>query len=577
MDVFLFAMLCIALLRSVGCVVVIDYYLRLNERIFLWIAGGWLIYALSPLFNLLYAWSGERVFDFLYMSLALEGVLFLTSGALWLFRKFDLRRVAVGGLLFLAALLGLYALGARQVVAVMVPGLQFLTLAVVSIIAFVGRKAYTRVGGSSIYWLLAIFLAGAAQAFAYIFTPPSSLPVLVYTITVLINVLIIIFFMHLQHNISLMRQKESEALYRLIVENQSDLIVKLDMLGRFLYANPKYCALFDTPLEQLLGKAIPRHTYRDLGLDESPSQARRALYHEPYACYVEERTETAYGWRWLAWSEKTVFDADHKMAAIVAVGRDISEQKEAGAEVRRLNQELEQRVSERTAQLEALNKELETFTYSVSHDLKAPLRGIDGFSRILLDEYADKLGGEGRHYLENISASVRHMRALIDDLLAYARLERRALVSQKIDLAELVDEILAEHKLELEQNGAQLSVDLAGCELVADRENLRQALGNLIDNAIKYSRQARPPRIELGCERSQTRLRLWVRDNGIGFDMEYQHKIFELFQRLHGQDEYAGTGVGLAIVQKAVQRMGGQISVQSAPGQGSTFTLELPV
>lgn len=576
MDIAMFALFCLTLVRFVGVMISIDFFFRLRERIYLWIAIGWLIYALSPMFGLLAEINQSPVYEFLYMSLALQGVLMLTSGAIWIFKKIRLDWVAMGGMLSFLIMVFLYMEGRRSIYGYLVPGLQLLILATVSGISLVQRKAFTRVGGNSLYWLLSIFLVGAFQACLYIFIPPVKLPSFIYALTIVMSVLIIIFFVHLQHNISLHRQQESEARYRLIVENQSELLIKLTMDGRFLYANPNYCELFGLAQENIIGSLI---LHQVSGLEQSGQAyfvARQSLFQPPYNCYVEELTLTAHGWHWLAWSGKTVFDADQHMVAIVSAGRDITKQKEAEAEILRLNQDLEQRVLDRTAQLEHLNKELEVFTYSVSHDLKAPLRGIEGFSQILQEDYADKLDEKGLHVLENIIVSTGHMRALIDDLLAYSRLERHTLQKQEIRVEDLVDEILAQHRLELEQSGARVDVHLENARITVDRENLFQALGNLIDNAIKYSRQATPPRIEVGCESQPGILKIWIRDNGIGFDMVYKQKIFEIFQRLHGQGQYPGTGIGLAIVSKAVQRMGGQVWAESQPGQGAVFTVAVP-
>ena len=576
MDIAMFALFCLTLVRFVGVMISIDFFFRLRERIYLWIAIGWLIYAFSPMFGLLSEINPSPVYDFLYMSLALQGVLMLTSGAIWIFKKIRLDWVAMGGVLSFLIMVFLFMGGRRSIYGYLVPGLQLLILATVSGLSMVQHKAFTRVGGNSLYWLLSIFMVGAFQAGLYILIPPDKLPSIIYALTIVMSVLIIIFFLHLQHNISLHHQQESEARYRLIVENQSELLIKLTMEGRFLYANPNYCELFGLAQENIIGSPV---LHQVSGL-EQPGQAyfvaRQSLFQPPYSCYVEELTLTAHGWRWLAWSGKTVLDADKHMVAIVSVGRDITKQKEAEAEILRLNQDLEQRVIERTAQLENLNKELEIFTYSVSHDLKAPLRGIEGFSQILQEDYADKLDEKGLRVLENIIASTGHMRALIDDLLAYARLERHTLQKQEIRVEDLVHEILVQHRLELEQSGAMVDVHLENARVTVDRENLFQALGNLIDNAVKYSRHATPPRIEVGCESQPEFLRIWIRDNGIGFDMAYKQKIFEIFQRLHGQGQYPGTGIGLAIVSKAVQRMGGQVWAESQPGQGAVFTIVVP-
>lgn len=241
-----------------------------------------------------------------------------------------------------------------------------------------------------------------------------------------------------------------------------------------------------------------------------------------------------------------------------------------------LNAELEQRVEERTAALAAKTKELETFSYSVAHDLKAPLRGIDGYSRLLLEEHLEKLDEEGRAFLHTIRASTERMNQLIDDLLAYSRLERRALTAGSIELHSFIETLVEEKRLELEDRRIRLSMNVNGGSVIADADSLAQALRNYLDNAIKFAREAPEPQIEIGAEEMERACRLWVRDNGVGFDMKYHDRIFEIFQRLHRLEDYPGTGVGLAIVRKAMERMGGRAWAESAVGQGATFYLEIP-
>ena len=262
--------------------------------------------------------------------------------------------------------------------------------------------------------------------------------------------------------------------------------------------------------------------------------------------------------------------------ARVAVVTDITERKRVEDEIRRLNAELEERVAARTAELATINKELETFTYSVSHDLKAPLRGIDGYSRLLLEDHVEQLDDEGRLFLHNVRHGVEQMGQLIEDLLAYSRMERRSLLGVPIDLAELMARILAERGDEIQARGALVSVDLGGLTARADPEGLALALRNLMDNALKFHRPDEPPVIRISGRAEAASVRIDIQDQGIGFDMRFHDRIFEIFQRLQRAEDFPGTGIGLAIVRKAMTRMGGRIWAEGAPNAGATFHLELP-
>jgi PAS domain S-box-containing protein len=238
-------------------------------------------------------------------------------------------------------------------------------------------------------------------------------------------------------------------------------------------------------------------------------------------------------------------------------------------------QELEQHVRARTAELEAKNRELETFSYSVSHDLKAPLRGIEGYSTLLLEDCGKQIDEQGRMYLGNIRSGVNKMSQLIDDLLAYSRLERRMVVRKEVNPRQIVDTLTNEW-LKNPQNQAVFVVDLPNMTVQADPESLSQALRNLIDNAVKFSRDAPQPRVKISGSENENICVLWVQDNGIGFDMQYVNRIFEIFQRLNRDEEYPGTGIGLAMVRKAMEHMGGRTWAESVPGNGATFYLEIP-
>jgi hypothetical protein len=237
---------------------------------------------------------------------------------------------------------------------------------------------------------------------------------------------------------------------------------------------------------------------------------------------------------------------------------------------------LERRVAERTAALELKNKELDRFTHSVAHDLKAPLRSIDGFSGILMEQHGPTLNPDARRLLEVVRRSALHMTRLIDDLLAYARMDARPRQRQTVDIAVLVSEVLGERGDELRSRHTEVTRSFELREVSGDPDGLRMALRNLIDNALKFTPADRTPQIEISCRAIDGQAVVSVRDHGIGFDMKFHDRIFEIFERLHGQAEFPGTGVGLAIVRKAMERMGGSARAESTRGEGATFFLELP-
>jgi signal transduction histidine kinase len=243
---------------------------------------------------------------------------------------------------------------------------------------------------------------------------------------------------------------------------------------------------------------------------------------------------------------------------------------------RELTAELEQRVGDRTTELKRAYDELEGFSYAVAHDLKAPLRAINSFAHLFEDEMRGELSERAREHLARIRNGSLKMATLIDDLLAYSHIDRRGLQASVVSLPNLVDQVLSPYQEEVQRRGIALSVVVEPMTLRVDSSGLALALRNLVENALKYTREAAQPRIAVVCRRKEGAVLLSVTDNGIGFDMQYHDHIFKLFQRLHRDDQYPGTGIGLALVRKAIERLGGRVWAQSKVGEGSTFTIELP-
>jgi light-regulated signal transduction histidine kinase (bacteriophytochrome) len=248
---------------------------------------------------------------------------------------------------------------------------------------------------------------------------------------------------------------------------------------------------------------------------------------------------------------------------------------ESQNEVTRMNVELEQRVAERTRQLESANRELESFAYAVSHDLRAPLRSLSGFSQILYESSAPGLDEKSKHYLQRIQDASQRMSGLIEDLLGLSRISRAELLARPVSLTQISLDAAAALREAFPEQRVQLDV-APDMNVTGDARLLRIAMDNLLSNAWKYSVNAAEPRVAVGLETGEHGPVYFVRDNGVGFDMAYAGKLFTPFQRLHAQSEFTGSGIGLVIVQRILARHGGRIWADAAPGRGATFYFTLP-
>ncbi|PKA16101.1 sensor histidine kinase [Leptospira haakeii] len=279
--------------------------------------------------------------------------------------------------------------------------------------------------------------------------------------------------------------------------------------------------------------------------------------------------------RWLQMVLYPVKNTAGNILEVIVVHQDITASKEAENEIRLLNNELEERVKVRTEQLVLANKELESFSYSISHDLRAPIRGISGFTQILMEDYGVNFDAEGKRIIGKIIENAKQMGQLVDDLLEFSRLGRTELAEREISMKELATTVYKE-LINLE-SGREIRFEIKDIPNVrADQPAVRQLWVNLISNAIKYTKKAEAPLIQIGFIESKEGTVFYVKDNGAGFNMQYYHKLFGVFQRLHSNADFEGTGVGLAIVKRIASRHGGNVWAESKEGEGATFYFTLP-
>lgn len=366
--------------------------------------------------------------------------------------------------------------------------------------------------------------------------------------------------------------QQSEERYRLLTESALTGVYLIQD-GRFKYVNPALASIFGYHMEEIIGKLGPEDLTAPDDRDRVTENIRKRV--------AGETKDIRYSFCGLRKDGAPVDVEVHGVQveyegqpAIIGTLLDITERKRQEEEIHRLNEELEQRVINRTAQLQAANKELEAFAYSVSHDLRAPLRAIDGFGQALLEDCADQLEDLGRTYLERIRANTQRMGDLIDALLSLSRITRAEMRHEGVDLSALAHRRVVELKGRDAQRKVEFEVE-SRLMVEGDARLLQIMMENLLDNAWKFTAEQPVARIEFGMTERDGEAIYFVRDNGVGFDMAYADKLFGAFQRLHSMNDFPGTGIGLATVQRIIRRHGGRVWADAAPDEGAAFFFTL--
>jgi PAS domain S-box-containing protein len=376
----------------------------------------------------------------------------------------------------------------------------------------------------------------------------------------------------------IVERKQTEEKFRALLEAAPDAMVIVDSQGKIVLVNAQTETLFGYPREELLGQNVEilvpeplraHHAKHRTGFSGDP-------HVRPMGVGMELNGRRKDGTLFPVEISLSPLKTEEGLLVTSAI-RDITERKRAEEEIRRLNAALEQQIAERNEQLiqlQAVNKELEAFSYSVSHDLRAPVRAMNGFTQILLADYSGQLDNMGRHFLKRLQNSSERMSELIDGLLQLARVSRTDIERTRINLSALAQDIAQE----LQQTEPERKVEFEIQENITangDVRLLRALLENLFNNAWKFTRNTANARIEVGEQRQEDHLIYFVRDNGVGFDMKYADKLFTAFQRLHGTDEFEGSGIGLATVERIVHRHGGRVWAEGSVMRGATFYFTL--
>ncbi len=367
--------------------------------------------------------------------------------------------------------------------------------------------------------------------------------------------------------------RESEERYRTLVETQIEAICRWKLDTTLTFVNTAYCQMLGKNRDELVGQKwiqfVPEHAR-----EEVLTPYKRAI-REKHPVTYEHEVQTSKGLRWYRWHDVPLYNEHAEFFEFQSVGHDITDLVQADQELRNITANLQKLVEARTEELEKAHKALETFIYTVAHDLRAPVRHIGGFLQFLQNELGENISEKATHFLHTIGDAARHMSMLIDDLLEFARIGKINLKIESVDIQKLMEEVLNDFNDDIAQK--HIAIECGTLHAIqVDRTLMRMVLVNLIGNAIKFTGPKEHPEIEISCKQSEHEHIISICDNGVGFDMKYADKLFGIFQRLHGDKEFAGTGIGLASVKQIISLHGGRVWAESKVGEGTCFYVALP-
>jgi PAS domain S-box-containing protein len=388
-------------------------------------------------------------------------------------------------------------------------------------------------------------------------------------------------FLAMLEDISARKNSEAELAkerqrIQVLMDTIPDSVYFKDVNSRFTSVNRATALKFGSkdPVE-LIGKSDHDYFNEYAAIQADKDEEKIVRSGDPIIGLEEQEIWPDKPPRWVSTTKMALKDENGNITGTFGVIRDITERKQQEEEIKRLNADLEKKVEQRTKELRLKNQELESFTYTVSHDLKAPLRGISGYADLLLQDHAGQLDEEGKSFLQKLIKSSIQLSQLIEDLLVYSRLERRPVTLENLKVNEIIDLVLEQRGQEIKNRNVAMHIDVVDETIKSSHELVTQIIMNYVDNALKFTSQCEVPEIWVNYANLGKTSLLSIKDNGVGFDAKYKDKIFEVFQRLQTTDVYPGTGIGLALVKKAAELLGYKVWAESEPGKGATFYLEI--